>query len=759
MVSHDGCHEGTASRTTGALSAGSALRRRAEKTLRKQVIRSQGKPDALSPAAMQRVLHELRVHQVELEMQNEELLRTQVAQEVLQARYFDLFDLAPVGYCTVSEQGLIQQANLATATLLGMGRGALAKQPISRFILKEDQDIFYLHRKQLFATGNPQSCQLRMKKKDRSQFFAHLAFSAALEADGVSVLRIVLTDVTERKLAEDELRIAAVAFASQNGMVITDPKGVIQRVNPAFTRLTGYRPEEAIEQTMALLKSGRHNSLFYQRMWESLQEKGHWQGEIWNKRKNAQIYAEMLTITAILTPDRGVIYYVGSFTDITDNKEAEAEIHRLAYYDPLTRLPNRRLLHDRLHQALAATSRSGLYGAIFFIDVDNFKVLNDTRGHGVGDLLLIEVGKRLRGMLREGDTVARQGGDEFVVLLEDLGAEIAEATTLCKRMGDKLFQVIDRPFILDGNEYHCKLCIGVSLFGKRDTVEELFKHADLALYQAKNAGRDTLRFFHPTMQTVLDLRSALEAELSQALIGKQMRLFYQPQVNAAGGVIGVEALLRWQHPQRGLVLPNDFIPLAEDTGAILSIGLWVLETACAQLKTWENDGRTIDLTLAVNVSARQFRQPDFVAQIRKVLEVSGAEPTRLILELTESVVLEDVQDTIVKMQAIQPLGVRFSMDDFGSGYSSLSSLARLPLDQLKIDGAFVRNLSKKGNDATIARTIITMGREMAMKVIAEGVETSEQRDFLESHGCLAYQGYLFSRALPLHEFEEFIKRV
>jgi diguanylate cyclase (GGDEF)-like protein/PAS domain S-box-containing protein len=759
MVSNDGCHEGTASRTTDSLSVGSTLRRRAEKTLRKQVIRSQEKPDALSPAAMQRVLHELRVHQVELEMQNEELRRTQVAQEVLQARYFDLFDLAPVGYCTVSEQGLIQQVNLATATLLGMGRGALAKLPISRFILKEDQDIFYLHRKQLFATGNPQSCQLRMKKKDRSQFFAHLAFSAALEADGVSMLRIVLTDVTERKLAEDELRIAAVAFASQNGMVITDPKGVIQRVNPAFTRLTGYRPEEAIEQTMALLKSGRHNSLFYQRMWESLQEKGHWQGEIWNKRKNAQIYAEMLTITAILTPDRGVIYYVGSFTDITDNKEAEAEIHRLAYYDPLTRLPNRRLLHDRLHQALAATSRSGLYGAIFFIDVDNFKMLNDTRGHGVGDLLLIEVGKRLRGMLREGDTVARQGGDEFVVLLEDLGAEIAEATALCKRMGDKLFQVIDRPFILDGNEYHCKLCIGVSLFGKRDTVEELFKHADLALYQAKNAGRDTLRFFHPTMQTVLDLRSALEAELSQALIGNQMRLFYQPQVNAAGGVIGVEALLRWQHPQRGLVLPNDFIPLAEDTGAILSIGLWVLETACAQLKTWENDGRTIDLTLAVNVSARQFRQPDFVAQIRKVLEVSGAEPTRLILELTESVVLEDVQDTIVKMQAIQQLGVRFSMDDFGSGYSSLSSLARLPLDQLKIDGAFVRNLSKKGNDATIARTIITMGREMAMKVIAEGVETSEQRDFLESHGCLAYQGYLFSRPLPLHEFEEFIKRV
>jgi diguanylate cyclase (GGDEF)-like protein/PAS domain S-box-containing protein len=741
------------------LGLGSALRRRAEKTLRKQAAQSHGNLDVLSPEGMQQVLHELRVHQIELQMQNEELRRTQAAQEALQARYFDLFDLAPVGYCSVSEQGLIQQANLAAGALLGMGRAALAKQPISRFILKEDQDIFYLHRKQLLATGNPQSCELRMIKKDRSQFFAHLAFSAALGEDGVSVLRIVLTDVTERKLAEDELRIAAVAFASQNGMVITDPKGIILRVNPAFTRLTDYRAEEVIGQTTALLKSGRHSSLFYQRIWESLIEKGRWQGEIWNKRKNDQIYAEMLTITAILTPDRGVINYVGSFSDITHNKEAEAEIHRLAYYDPLTRLPNRRLLHDRLQQALAASSRSGLYGAIFFIDVDNFKALNDTRGHGVGDLLLIEVAQRLRDTLREADTVARQGGDEFVVLLEDLGAEITGATALSKRVGDKLFQAIDRPFTLDGNEYQCKLCMGVSLFGKHDTVEDLFKHADLALYQAKNAGRNTLRFFHPTMQAVLDLRSALEADLSQALERKELRLFYQPQVNAAGRVIGVEALLRWLHPQRGLVLPNEFIPLAEETGSILSIGLWVLETACAQLKIWEQDARTLDLKLAVNVSARQFRQPDFAAQIRKVLEASCAQPTRLKLELTESLVMEDVEDTIVKMQAIQRLGVSFSLDDFGTGYSSLSYLTRLPLDQLKIDAAFVRNLSKKGNDATVARTIITMGREMAMNVIAEGVETVEQHEFLKIHGCQVYQGYLFSRPLPLEEFEEFVTRV
>jgi len=706
---------------------------------------------------MGEALHELRVHQVELEMQNEELRRTQGVLETLQARYFDLFDLAPVGYCTVNEQGLIQQANLATAALLGLARDALTQQRFSRFIVKEDQDIFYLHCRQLFATGALQSCELRVKTKDGSLRVANLASTAAREAGGMSVLRIVLTDVTARRLAEDELRIAAVAFACQNGMVITDPKGVILRINPAFTRLTGYEADEAIGQTMALLKSGRHDAQFYRRMWESLGANGRWQGEIWNKRKNAQIYAEMLAITAISTPDRGVIYYIGSFTDITDDKEAEAEIHRLAYYDALTRLPNRRLLDDRLHQALAATARSGQFGAIFFIDVDNFKALNDSRGHEVGDQLLIEIAQRLRAMLREGDTVARQGGDEFVVLLENIGTETAQAIATSKRLGEKLREVVNQPFIFGGGcRYHCRLSIGVSLFGKNDSADELFKHADLALYEAKNSGRNAVRFFHPTMQAALDLRNALEAELSQALESKRLRMFYQPQVTAAGRVTGVEALLRWEHPQRGLVLPSEFIPLAEDTGAIQWIGLWVLETACAQLKKWESDAHTLDLQLAVNVSTRQFRQPDFVTQVRNVLRVSGANPTRLKLELTEGLVLEDIEDTIAKMLAIRQLGVSFSMDDFGTGYSSLSYLARLPLDELKIDGAFVRNLSGKGNDAIIVRTIINMGRELAMKVIAEGVEMMEQRDFLDINGCHAYQGNLFSPPLPLDRFVDWI---
>jgi diguanylate cyclase (GGDEF)-like protein/PAS domain S-box-containing protein len=566
-----------------------------------------------------------------------------------------------------------------------------------------------------------------------------------------------IQDITERRMFEDELRIAAVAFSSQSGMIITDAEGCIVRVNSAFTRLTGFSAEEAVGRTPALLSSGRQDRLFYQRMWGALKDKGFWQGEVWNKRKNGQIYAEMLTITAIVSDSGQATHYVGSFTDITENKLAEAEIHRLAYYDSLTKLPNRRLLQDRLGQALAAAVRSGLYGAIFFIDLDNFKALNDTRGHDVGDLLLLEVAQRLRAVVREGDTVARQGGDEFVVLLEGMGANSTDAAALAKQLGDKLREAIDQPFILNGYEYHCKLSIGVSLFHGQDTVEDLLKHADLALYQAKNSGRNTLRFFDPAMQAALELRSEIEGELRQALRLGQLVLHYQPQVDAARRVVSVEALLRWKHPQRGLVAPDDFIAVAEDTGLILPIGLWVLETACAQLKSWEKQDATRSLKIAVNVSARQFRQADFVAQIRHVLESNGANPALLKLELTESLVLADVDDAIEKMHAAKRLGVNFSMDDFGTGYSSLSYLAQLPIDQLKIDRSFVCNLPGRSNDELITRTIISMGKGLAMHVIAEGVETEAQHDFLAEHGCHAYQGYLFSKALPIAELEVFLQ--
>ena len=701
------------------------------------------------------LLQELHTHQIELEMQNEELRHSQLALAASQANYFELYELAPVGYCTINVAGLILEANLTATHLFGTVRSALVKRPFNKFVLKADQDNFYLFQRQTRLSSESQTCELQLVKADGSPFLARLEAIAIKNEDNEPVLRLVLSNITERKRAEDDVRIAAVAFASQNGMLITDAQGVILRVNPAFIRLTGYSAEEAIGQRMSLLKSGHQDQKFYKTMWEGLREKGYWTGVMWNKRKNGEIYAEMLNITAVSTPERGVTHYVGNFSDITQDKEAEAEIHRLAYYDALTKLPNRRLLYDRLGQALTTSARTGLFGAIFFIDVDHFKLLNDTYGHVAGDQLLFEMAQRLQATVREGDTVARQGGDEFVMLVEGISPEPDASAALAKQLGDKLRAAFDKPFILNGHDYQCQLSMGVSLFLGHCSVEDMIKQADLALYLAKKAGRNTLRFYDPAMQAALDLRSALEAELQQALPLNQLRLHYQPQVDVTRRMIGMEALLRWQHPQRGLVQPNNFIPLAEETGLILPIGQWVLQTACAQLASWAANAQTCRLKMAVNVSARQFRQPNFVAKVQAALEVSGANPALLKLELTESLVLDDVEDSIEKMLAIKQLGVRFSMDDFGTGYSSLSYLAQLPLDQLKIDQSFVRNLPGKARDETIVRAIITLGHGLAMNVIAEGVETQEQLDFLVAHGCQAFQGYLFARPLPIEALTYF----
>ena len=577
-------------------------------------------------------------------------------------------------------------------------------------------------------------------------------------ADGqVERLFFFGTDITERESIEEKLRIAAIAFESQSGMLVTDANGLILQVNKAFTKITGYSSDDVFGKKSSLLKSDRQDQQFYETMWEAIRRNGFWEGEIWNRRKSGEVYPEWLSINAVKADDGNITHYIGTFSDITLNKAAEAEIKHLAYYDPLTALPNRRLLQDRLSQALSSTSRTKLYGAIFFIDLDNFKTLNDTRGHDVGDLLLIHVAKCLRESVREGDTVARQGGDEFVVLLKDLCREKDAAVALAKTLADKLRAAIDHPCILNGIEYHCKFSIGISLFNEEDTVEELLKHADLALYQAKNAGRNTLRFFNPFMQETLEKRIVLESDLRQALACRQLQLHYQPQVDLERRIIGVEALLRWQHPTRGFVQPDDFIGLAEETGLILPLGLWVLETACAQIKAWQNDLQFGNLQVAVNVSARQFRHPDFVNQVLHILKSSGALPTRLKLELTESVVLTDIDNTIEKMLAIKRVGVSLSMDDFGTGFSSLSYLARLPIDQLKIDRSFVHNIPGGKNDETITRAIITLGQGLSIDVVAEGVETEVQRGFLESHGCKTFQGFLFGKAMPNDGIEQLVK--
>jgi diguanylate cyclase (GGDEF)-like protein/PAS domain S-box-containing protein len=564
--------------------------------------------------------------------------------------------------------------------------------------------------------------------------------------------------LVRKRRADVELRIAAKAFDSQVAMLVSDANGVILRVNQAFTQSTGYSAEEAIGRKTAMLKSGRHDQAFYQALWKTLQEKHYWQGVIWNRRKNGKLYAEWLTINAVLSPAGKVTHYVGSFSDITQNKEAEAEVHRLAYYDQLTQFPNRRLLQDRLGQALATAARSGMYGAVLFLDLDNFNTLNDTRGHDTGDQLLINVAHRLRQSLREADTVARLGGDEFVIVLENLGEDRSAAAALARDFGDRLCKDIARPYRLKGEDYVCTASLGVCLFDGDETVEHLLKNADMAMYRAKDSGRNTVRFFDPEMQAALDKRSSLETALRQALERRELQLYYQPQFNCSGQVIGAESLLRWRAADGAFISPADFIPLAESTGLILSIGAWVVDTACRQIKEWESDARASALQLSVNVSALQFRQENFVDQIRRLIEETAIVPARLKLELTESMILDDITTAINKIQTLRELGVAFSMDDFGTGYSSLAYLTRLPIDELKIDQSFVAKLPGTRNDQIIVETIITMGRNLGLRIVAEGVETETQRDFLEEHGCHSFQGYLFSRPLPLPELMSFLEQ-
>lgn len=706
------------------------------------------------------LLHELQVHQIELEMQNEALRQANIAMEESRDRYVHLYDFAPVGYVTLSRAGLITEANFVAAALMGELRPKLKHRRFEYFIDPTSQDYWRRHITAAWhgQIEQRQNCELLMQRGDGSVFPAQLQSVVMSVAGADLVLRIALSDITQRRHAEEEQRIAAITFESQEGMMITDAKGIIIRVNHAFTTLTGYSPAEVVGQTPDLFGSGRHDKAFYQGLWNTLKHKLRWQGEFWSRHKNGKVYAEWLTISAVTAPDGCISHFICAFSNITQNPEAEAQIHRLAYYDPLTDLPNRRLLQDRLSQALAASIRSQRYGAILFLDLDNFKKLNDTRGHESGDLLLIEVAQRLRKVVRESDTVARLGGDEFVAILEDLGVGAEESAILAKQIAEKIRETIAEPFVLKGTESHHTTSIGVSLFCAHETVEELLKRADLALYQAKAAGRNIVRFYEHAMQATLDERSSLEGELRHALGRDQLRLYYQPQVDSSYRVVGAESLLRWQHPERGLVAPGEFIPLAEETGLILPIGQWVLETACAQLRAWSHDDHTCDLMLAVNVSAHQFRQPDFIEIIRSVLQVSGANPELLKLELTESLVLGNVADSIQKMQAINKLGVHFSMDDFGTGFSSLSYLTQLPLNQLKIDRSFVRHLPGHSNDAVIVTTIITMARSLGVHVIAEGVETEAQRRFLLEQGCHTYQGYLFSWPLPLEEFNKFVQQ-
>jgi diguanylate cyclase (GGDEF)-like protein/PAS domain S-box-containing protein len=565
-------------------------------------------------------------------------------------------------------------------------------------------------------------------------------------------------DITERERASQELALVNFALNHvKEAAYLADEEGFFHYVNDEACRSLGHSRDELLTLRVIDVDSECTQAEQWQTVWNALKAQKTTTFESRHKGRDGSVFP--VEVNANYFEFSGHGYVLGLVRDITERKQVEDQIRNLAYFDALTKLPNRRMLMDRLGHARVSSHRSREFGALLILDLDHFKTLNDTQGHDVGDRLLAEVARRLAESVRQEDTVCRLGGDEFVVMLEGLGLDEQQAANQAEMVAEKVRLALNQAYSLNLNEakFHGTTSIGLTLFcGQDASVDTLLKQADVALYQAKDAGRNLVRFFNPAMQAAIDSRTVMEAALRRALVKGEFRLFYQPQIDQHGGLVGAEALLRWLPPDQAMVSPAEFIPLAEDTGLILAIGQWVLDTACAQLKAWESDPRTRSLQMAVNVSARQFHQDDFVESIQLSIISSGINPALLKLELTESVVLDDVDGVVSRMQQLNALGLSFCLDDFGTGYSSLAYLKRLPLDQVKIDQSFVRDVTEDQNDAAIVKAIMAMCRSLGLQVIAEGVETQAQRDFLLQNDCKIYQGFLFCKPIPIEEWERLL---
>lgn len=567
-------------------------------------------------------------------------------------------------------------------------------------------------------------------------------------------LLAVVREVTEDKLQEAELRIASTAFETHLGIVITDDQGVILRANKAFTRITGYEEYEVVGKTPAVLQSGLQDRTFYQHFWSRVQEAGSWEGEIWNRKKNGDIYAEWLTVTAVRGESGTVLNYVGTFHDITRRKEAEKQAHRLAFYDSLTGLANRALLEERIADVCKFNARFHSFAALLYLDIEQFRAVNDTRGYGVGDLLLQAIGERLGSVMRETDTLARIGGDEFAILLPALGESEPVAARAAESVAEKIMALFAQPIAISDYAVPITARIGIAFMdGGTSQPYQQIQRAEQATQQAKEQvrrdGAGGIAFFDPEIQARAIEHILLEDELRNAVAEDQLELFFQPQIRHPDQLMGYEVLLRWHHPDKGLVSPGVFIPLAEQSRLILPIGEWVLRQACEQLARWQQSEDTKGLYLAVNVSVHQFQSDAFVRQVAQVLEQTGAPPHLLELEVTESLLMENPEKMTGVMNELRELGIRFSLDDFGTGYSSLSYLKGLPLDQIKIDQSFTRDLVTSNSCAAIVDSIIGLSKGLDLQVIAEGVESEDQQAWLVEHGCLHFQGYLFGRPAPL----------
>jgi diguanylate cyclase (GGDEF)-like protein/PAS domain S-box-containing protein len=680
-----------------------------------------------------------------------------------EARFRQLFETAPVGIALYHQDGSCVMANLAQANLIGTTREQLLTQNFYQLVSWQHSGLLHIALKTL-QTGQPQRYECKVTTTFGKQLEIDCEFTLP-EVEGTRYLMMLSKDISPYRQAAQLMKQAMDAELDKNridlqyrqvienmadGFFACDREGRLLEVNDVYARLSGYSRSELLSMQISDLSIAESSAEISKRLLR-IATHGNARFETLQRHKNGSAWPSDIS-TSFSPADGGKIY--AFVRDITEMKRAEDEIRRLAFYDSLTHLPNRQLLLDRLSQALVLCQRNRRYGALLFIDLDNFKLLNDTLGHDMGDHLLVAVAERLKTCVRAKDTVARLGGDEFIIMLEGLDNQRANAAIQIRAIASTVMEALNRPYQLQQTEYHNTPSIGVALFCEQETtVEELLKQADLAMYQAKAAGRNTLCFFDPVTQTAVENRTALETELRNALRQDHLILHYQPQIDRHGNTIGAEALVRWQHPEQGLIAPGEFISLAEESGLVYPLGLRVLELACQQLAYWQTQPALAQLSLAVNVSARQFRHRDFVVQIRDLVTLYQVDPRNLKLELTESLLLHDVEESARKMDTLRTMGVKFSLDDFGTGYSSLAYLKALPLEQLKIDQSFVRDILSDPNDAAIVRAIIVMGHSLGLTIVAEGVETAEQWQFLMHEGCDIGQGYYFSPAVTGLDFE------
>jgi diguanylate cyclase (GGDEF)-like protein/PAS domain S-box-containing protein len=596
---------------------------------------------------------------------------------------------------------------------------------------------------------------LSLKKRQKDEigelYLSFNQMSMALkkaEQDNKKHVENLKLEIVERKKVEYDLLLHRTFFEqSTDAMLIADDKSQITYVNPAFSQITGYTSKEVIGSKTELLHSTKHDEKFYQKIWEKVNKKGYWQGEIWERRKGKENFPSLQTINTIKN-ENGETHYVSIFKDMSNLKEKENELWKLAHFDQLTNLANRKLLEERINSALSEAYRHKRIGSLIFLDLDNFKHINDSLGHNHGDLVLKEIATRFKSVTRSEDTVARLGGDEYVILLPDLADNIKEATNLTTTVITKMVQSLLKPFSIKGNQLHVTTSMGIVLFpSDGNSPQKLLKQADTAMYTAKNDGKNTFSFYHSNMQEMADKRLQLENELRLALKNNDLVVYYQPQCNQHHELIGFEALVRWIHPERGLISPDEFIPVAEESDLILEIGDKVFTDVCKLLAKAEKNGETIP-QISVNISPRQFSNLNFIDWVNSIMNNTGVNPKQLMLEVTEGIIVRNLERTITNMQILKNLGIRFSIDDFGTGYSSLAYLQQLPIDELKIDRSFVCDIGGTKNEAVIVDTIVSMAQHLNLELIAEGVETKEQLDYLVECGCNGFQGYYFGHPVP-----------